>query len=72
METVSYLAKAYQMSAFDSDSALDLKEQKLYLSVELDHIIEEIKFGLSDKGYMSIPNTARIVNSLIDMRYCDL
>lgn len=61
MHTAVYLGKAYQMSLIDHGGHLDRFDYKLLKSPMFDHFIEEVKYALSDKAYISTKNVVKVL-----------
>lgn len=71
MHTVVYLGKAYQMSLIDHGGHLDRFDHKLIKSPMFDHFIEEVKYALSDKAYISTENIVKVLDGLSQLNYLD-
>jgi hypothetical protein len=56
----------------DYGGTYDRFDYKLYESPMWDHFIEEVKYGLSDKGYIEHKNISKIINALSDINYIDI
>jgi hypothetical protein len=56
----------------DHSGHLDRFGYKLHESPMWDHFIEEVKYALSDKAYISNKNAGRVLDALGDMNYVDI
>ena len=56
----------------DTEGKLDINSERLFENPDFDHLIEELKYGLSDNAYMSFQNVVKVLEALTEMRYPDM
>lgn len=60
------------MGQADHEGHLDRWDYKLLQSPMFDHFIEQLKYSLSSRAYIQIPNIVRILESLKAINYVDI
>ncbi len=60
------------MGQADHEGHLDRWDYKLLQSPMFDHFIEQVKYSLSSRAYIQIPNIVRILESLKAINYVDI